>query len=83
MGLSTEKKKALKELYETWGIDKVRRDLERHQYPSLVSTDVSAFERAWIKDKEAKGRRRTQLVIVFRVFAFSMLAGTIVAILSY
>jgi hypothetical protein len=44
---------------------------------------VSAFERAWVKDKEARGRRRTRFVIAFRVFAFSMLAGTIAAILSY
>ncbi len=83
MGLSAEKKKSLKALYETWGLDKVRKDLERHYYPSLLSTDVSAFERAWVTAKEAKGRRRKQYIVALKVIVFSLLAGTITAILAF
>ena len=83
MGLSAEKKKSLRKLYETWGLDKVRKDLQRYQYPSLTSIDVSAFERAWLMAKEAKGRRRKQYGVALRVLFFSLLAGTIAAILVY
>ncbi len=83
MGLSAEKKKSLKALYETWGLDKVRKDLERHYYPSLLSTDVSAFERAWATEKEAKGRRRKQNIRTLLVIVFSLLAGIFAAILAF
>jgi hypothetical protein len=83
MGLSAEKKKSLKALYETWGIDKVRKDLERHYYPSLLSSDVSAFERAWVAAKEAQGRRRKNYVVAFKFFFFSLLAGTIAALVAF
>ena len=83
MGLSTEKKKSLRALYETWGIDKVRRDLERHYYPSLLSSDVSAYERAWVKAKEEQSRRRQQYAAAFRFFFFSLLAGTIAALVAF
>ncbi len=83
MGLSAEKKKSLKALYETWGLDKVRRDLQRHYYPSLLSTDVSAFERAWATAKEAKGRRRQQYITALKVIVFSLLAGTLAAMLAF
>lgn len=82
MGLSAEKKKSLKALYETWGIEKVRLDLERHQYPSLVSTEVAAYERAWIKSKEARGRRRKQYVVALRLVSFSMFAGFVIALFT-
>ncbi len=83
MGLSAEKKKSLRALYETWGLDKVRKDLQRYQYPSLTSTDVSAFERAWLTAKEAKGRRRKQYGAALRVLFFSLVAGIIAAILAF
>jgi len=83
MGLSPEKKKSLKAHYETWGLDKVRRDLQRHYYPSLLSSDVSAFERAWVSAKEAQGRRRKQYVTALKVIVFSLLAGIIAAIVAF
>lgn len=83
MGLSAEKKKTLKALYETWGVDKVRKDLERHQYPSLLSTDISAFERAWVKAKEAKGRRKEQYVVALKVLSLSLVTGIIAAIFFF
>ena len=83
MGLSAEKKKSLKALYETWGLDKVRKDLERHQYPSLLSTEVSAFERAWLNAKEAKGRRRQQYAAAMKFIFFSLFAGFVAAIVAF
>ena len=76
------KKKSLKALYETWGIDKVSKDLEHHYYPSLLSSDVSAFERAWVNAKEAEGGRRKQFAVAFNFF-FSLLAGTIAAFVTF
>lgn len=83
MGLSAQKKKQLKALYETWGIDKVRVDLQRHYHPSLLSPDVSAYERAWVKSKEAQVRRRKQVRAAFRFVFFSLLAGTIAAFVAF
>jgi hypothetical protein len=83
MALSPEKKKSLKALYETWGLDKVRKDLERHQYPSLRGTEVFAFERAWLTAKEAQGRRRKQYRAVLKFFFFSLLAGVIAAFVAF
>ena len=83
MGLSAEKKNQLKALYETWGIDKVRHDLQRHYYPSLLSTDVSAFERAWVIAKEAKGRRRKKYFAAAKFLFLSLLAGTVAALLAF
>ena len=83
MGLSAEKKKSLKALYETWEIYKVRKDLEHHYYPSHLSSDVSAFERAWVNAKEAEGRRRKQFAAAFKFLFFSLLAGTIAALVTF
>ena len=83
MGLSAEKKKSLKALYETWGLDKVRRDLERHYYPSLLSSDVSAFERAWVAAKDAQGRRRKLFTKVLLFIFFSLSAGIVAALLAF
>ena len=80
MVLSAEKKKSLKALYETWGLDAVRKDLERNYHPSLVPTDISAFERAWVAAKESKGPRRKRFVVALQVMIFSLLAGIVVAI---
>jgi len=82
MGLSAEKKKTLRDLYETWGIEKVRKDLQRHYYPSLVSPDVSAFERDWVKSKEAQDRHKKQLAAAIRFFFLSLLAGAIIALIA-
>ena len=83
MGLSAEKKKSLKALYENWEIDKVRKNLARHYYPSLLSSDVNAFERSWVNAKEAEGRRRKQFAAAFKFFFFSRLAGTIAALVTF
>lgn len=82
MGLSAEKKRALGELYESWGIDKVRRDLERHYHPSLLSSDVTDFARAWLNAKDAKDRRGYALVRAFKVIFFSLIAGVAAALLA-
>ena len=81
MGLSSRKQKSLSALYETWGIDKVRRDLERHQYPSLLSTDVSVYERTWLNAKEAQGRRWQQFGRVVKIMFISLIIGAVAAIL--
>jgi len=82
MGLFAAKK-SLKALHETWGIDKVSKDLERHYYLSLLSSDVSAFERAWVNAKEAEGRRRKQFAAAFKFFFFSLHAGTVAALFAF
>jgi hypothetical protein len=82
MGLSAEKKRSLSALYDTWGIDKVRRDLERHYHPSLLSTEVSEFARAWVYAKEAKERRHELYYKGFKVLFYSLLAGVAAAFLA-
>lgn len=82
MALSKQKKRELKALYETWGVDAVRRDLERNNHPLLVSPEVIAFARAWVKTQEAKGPRRAQIAVAFFVFNVSLLLGTIAAMLA-
>ena len=79
MGLSARKQKSLSALYETWGTDRVRRDLQRHQYPSLLSTDFSDYERAWLNSKDAQGQRRQQFGKVVKVLFVSLLIGVAAA----
>ena len=82
MGLSAEKKKSLSALYETWGPDKVRRDLQRHYYPSLLSSEVSSYARGWLKEKETKNRRKSQFIAFIRMLSYSLFAGIVAAFLS-
>ena len=68
MTLSAEQKERLETRYESWGLDQVRRELERDDRDRYASPDVTAFARAWIKAKEAGHRRKRLLVLVLATF---------------
>jgi len=69
MGLSEEHKEWLADLYESWGLDKVRRELDRSERNRFAPPEVTAFARAWVGARETAIRRKENfsaaLAIVF------------------
>jgi hypothetical protein len=67
MLLSAERKISLEDHYEVWGLDEVRKELQRPDRDQFVDPEVTAFTRAWVEVKEnsllrAKWRRQIGLV---------------------
>ena len=68
MGLSDEQKLRLEIRYEDWGIDEVRRELERVDRTRFVHSDITEFAQSWIKAKEASIRRKKFIIDILAVF---------------
>lgn len=83
MALTTEKKDSLRALYAVWGLDTVRREIERNGHNGLTPPDVIAFARSWIATEEAKGQRMIQNVKVAGMVVLSVIGGTIVGLLVF
>ena len=69
MALPAERKIALEDHYELWGLDEVRNELERPDRDQFVDPEVTAFAKAWVEAKEEsihsrKRRSKTILTIV-------------------
>jgi hypothetical protein len=67
MVLSAERKISLEDHYEVWGLDEVRKELQRPDRGQFVDPEVTAFARDWVEAKEnsllrAKWRRQIGLV---------------------
>ena len=67
MVLSAERKISLEDHYEVWGLDEVRKELQRLDRDQFVDPEVTAFARNWVEAKEtslvrAKWRRQIGLV---------------------
>jgi len=58
MGLSAEHEEWLTALYESWGLEKVRGELDRFERNQFAHPEVTAFARAWVEAQEAALRRR-------------------------
>jgi hypothetical protein len=58
MVLSAERKISLEDRYEVWGLDEVRKELERPDRDQFINPDVTAFGQAWVEAKEASIQRR-------------------------
>lgn len=78
MGLSTEHREWLEALYETWGLDKVREELERSDRNEFADPEVTAFARAWIEATEAGDRRRNRSIATVTIFG-AILLGAVLA----
>ena len=83
MALTAEKKESLRALYDVWGLDTVRREIERNEHSGLMPPDVISFARSWIAAEEAKGQRTVQTVKVTGAIILSVIGGTIVALLIF
>lgn len=83
MALTTEKKDSLRALYDVWGLDTVRREIERNDHAGLTPPDVIAFARSWVATEEAKGQRTIQNVKIAGTVAVSVIGGTIVGLLIF
>lgn len=65
MSLSAARMIALEDHYEIWGLDEVRKELERPDRNTFVDPEVTAFTRAWVEAKEKSTLRakwRQQIV---------------------
>lgn len=65
MVLSAERKISLEDHYEIWGLDEVRKELERPDRNTFVDPEVTAFTRAWVEAKEKsilRAKWRQQIV---------------------
>jgi hypothetical protein len=65
MSLSAARMIALEDHYEIWGLDEVRKELERPDRNTFVDPEVTAFTRAWVEAKEKsilRAKWRQQIV---------------------
>ena len=58
--LSADKKVALQYRYEVWGLDEVRKELERTDRDQFADPEVTAFAKAWVEDQDARFQRHTR-----------------------
>lgn len=58
MELTAEQKDVLLARYQIWGLDKVRAELDRPGREEFAHEEVTEFARAWVKETEARLRRR-------------------------
>ena len=67
MGLSAEDQDRLLARYEIWGVETVRRELEREDRDTFIDPEVTAFAQAWVAAHERSARRRTCSWLVLAV----------------
>lgn len=79
MNLSAEQMKWLTARYEAWGLDAVRREVERNDREGLVPADIAAFGRAWLEAEETRRRRARQSVAILIVLG-AVLPGIAIAL---
>jgi len=58
MELSAERMAALEDHYELWGLEAVRKELERPDRDEFTDSEVTAFAHEWVERKEAAARRK-------------------------
>jgi len=80
MGMSTEHREWLEALYETWGLAKVREELERSDRKEFAHPEVTAFARAWVEAKEAGLQRTKRSMATLAIFG-SILLGAGIALM--
>ncbi len=83
MGLSAQQMELLQARYELWGLDQVRRELERGDRDRFVNSDVTAFARAWIEAKETRHRRTRLLVLVLVTFGIVQISAAFFGALEF
>ena len=83
MALTAEKKDSLRALYEVWGLETVRREIERNDQNGLTPPDVIAFARSWIAAEEAKAQRTLRLVKNGLTVTVSIIGGVIAGLLIF
>lgn len=81
MTLTAEKRDSLKALYDVWGLDTVRREIERNEINGLIPPDTIAFARAWVAEEEAKARRTLESLKIAGAVTISMIGGTILGLM--
>lgn len=82
MVLSAERKISLELRYEVWGLDEVRKELERPDRDQFIDPDLTAFARSWIEAKEARAHRKRSYLIVILTIVGAVLLGLGIALIS-
>ncbi len=83
MGLSAQQKETLEARYETWGFDRVRKELEREDRDLIAHPDVTAYARAWIEAKEAGRHRARRSIVALAIVAIVQLGVALAVILNF
>ena len=81
MGPSQEQKNWLKARYDAWGIDRVRKELERADRDLIAHPDVTAFAEGWIENEESDHRRTTRWIVALAI-AGAVQIGIAVALMA-
>ena len=82
MVLSAERKISLEDRYEVWGLDEVRKELNRPDRDQFTDPEVTAFARAWVEAKEASARRKRSYSIMFLAIVGLVLFGLAIALVT-
>jgi hypothetical protein len=83
MVLSAERKASLEDRYELWGLDEVRKELERPDRGQFVDPEVTEFAQSWIEAKEADARRSATYRIIFATVGLVLLGVGIAGFLHF
>jgi hypothetical protein len=81
MGLSAERMTSLEDHYEVWGLEEVRKELERPDRDQFVDPDVTAFARAWVEVKEARIQARERRARMALITVGLVLLGLSIAVI--
>jgi hypothetical protein len=79
MGLSAEQRKRLDSHYAFWGIDELRRQLERDDRDRFTDPDVTAYAQEWI-EKAQKEIRDGRKELAILVSVGSIFAGLVIGV---
>lgn len=82
MVLSAERKTALEDRYEVWGLDEVRTELNRPDRDQFTDPEVTAFAWAWVEAKEASARRKRNQSVTFLAIVGLVLFGLTIALVT-
>lgn len=82
MVLSAERKIALEDHYEVWGLEEVRKELRRPDRGEFTDPEVTEFARAWVEAKEARARRKKTYSVVFLAIAGVLVLGLAVVLVT-
>ena len=80
MVLSAERKISLEDRYEVWGLDEVRKELNRPDRDQFTDPEVTAFAWAWVEAKEVTARHKRRYSIMFLVIVGLVFFGLAVAL---
>ena len=78
MALTREEKETLRQRYEMWGLEAVKRELRNPQRAIFTSPEVDEFAYSWIAEQEMKQSGRSDRLVKFMMIVAGIEFGIMV-----